>query len=106
MKEIGRFPDGRMFFTMELMHGDLSRAAVPMPARKAAEIMAGIAGAVAYAHARNIVHRDIKPKNILFTREGVAKLADFGLAKEIDPAQAATRPGVGTPGFMAPEQAT
>ncbi|MBI4866736.1 MAG: serine/threonine protein kinase [Candidatus Wallbacteria bacterium] len=69
-------------------------------------IAADVADALAYAHERGIVHRDLKPENLLFTAEGVAKIADFGLAKLEDSSRRLTGIGfsVGTPGYMSPEQ--
>jgi serine/threonine-protein kinase len=73
----------------------------------AVHITLDIARALEHAHSRNIVHRDIKPTNILLTRTGVAKLADLGLAKRIDETShlTAMRQGFGTPYYMPYEQA-
>jgi serine/threonine-protein kinase len=73
----------------------------------AVHIALDIARALEHAHSRNIVHRDIKPDNILITRSGVAKLADMGLAKRTDEAShlTAARQGFGTPHYMPYEQA-
>ena len=73
----------------------------------AVHIALDVARALEHAHSRNIVHRDIKPDNILITRSGVAKLADLGLAKRTDEAShlTATRQGFGTTPYMPYEQA-
>jgi serine/threonine protein kinase len=72
----------------------------------AVRIITQVAQALQYAHERNVIHRDVKPDNILVRVDGMVKLADFGLAKDYDNDQALTRPasGLGTPHFMAPEQ--
>lgn len=93
---------------------------VPAPARQAARIMAELAGAVAHAHQRGVLHRDVKPSNVLLpgsteTSDAMSlspRLTDFGLAKLMDdgqaPMQAATATGLvmGSPPYMAPEQAS
>jgi serine/threonine-protein kinase len=101
---------GRPYFTMEFVPGgsladDL--AGMPQPARRAAELVALLADAVQLAHQNGIIHRDLKPANILMTREGTPKIADFGLARHVNEAAGLTRTGarVGTPSYMAPEQA-
>src|SRR5262249_43886765 len=79
----------------------------PMPPRRAAQLLLDLARAVQHAHEQGIVHRDLKPANVLLTAAGVAKVADFGLAKLLDVEQGQTHSGTvfGTPEYMAPEQA-
>jgi serine/threonine protein kinase len=79
----------------------------PMPPRRAAEILIDLARAVQHAHDQGVVHRDLKPANVLMTESGVAKIADFGLAKRLDAESSQTRTGavLGSPSYMAPEQA-
>ena len=79
----------------------------PMPPRRAAQLIRDLAGAVQHAHEQGIIHRDLKPANVLLTETGVAKIADFGIAKLIDVEQSLTQTGVvlGSPSYMAPEQA-
>src|SRR5262249_55984459 len=74
---------------------------------EAAALVALLAGAVQFVHERDILHRDLKPGNVLLTGQGVPKLADFGLAKRLDQDQGLTRPQavLGTASYMAPEQA-
>jgi serine/threonine protein kinase len=73
---------------------------------EAVRIITQIAQALHYAHSRNVIHRDVKPDNILVLPDGRAKLTDFGLAKDYNNDQDLTRhaAGLGTPHFMAPEQ--
>jgi serine/threonine protein kinase len=77
-----------------------------MPEEEAVRIITQVAQALHYAHLRNVVHRDVKPDNILVLPDGRAKLTDFGLAKDYNNDQDLTRAasGLGTPNYMAPEQ--
>jgi eukaryotic-like serine/threonine-protein kinase len=107
--EIGN-ADGRPYFTMRLMEGGslANRLANgELPAREAAQFVSQLAHAVHYAHQRGILHRDIKPGNILFDKNQSCQIADFGLAQRID-TETSDRKSVaiiGTPMYMAPEQA-
>src|SRR5262249_21034037 len=71
------------------------------------ELVARLAGAVHYAHRQGVVHRDLKPGNVLLTADGAPKVTDFGLARRLGGETGLTRPGqpLGTPEYMAPEQA-
>lgn len=89
--------------------GDLMSREVLLPQR-VLEILSDIAEALGFAHAQNVVHRDMKPENILIDRSGRAKIADFGIAKMEGDRHVArmtkTHQVLGTPMYMAPEQAT
>jgi WD40 repeat protein/tRNA A-37 threonylcarbamoyl transferase component Bud32 len=75
--------------------------------REAAELVRKVAQALDYAHSRGIVHRDVKPSNILLDACGEPQITDFGLARQVDSEQTITKPGqiLGTPVYMSPEQA-
>ena len=76
--------------------------------RKAAELLAPVARALEYAHSQGVIHRDVKPANILLTADGDPMLSDFGIAKavsdEAETTLTAAGMGIGTPEYMAPEQ--
>jgi len=97
------------YFTMELMEGGSLQDRLgdgPLPAREAAEIVQAIATGVHAAHQRGIIHRDLKPANVLLAVGGVAKVADFGMAKHLrgEASVTQTHTARGTPSYMAPEQ--
>jgi WD40 repeat protein/tRNA A-37 threonylcarbamoyl transferase component Bud32 len=129
--EVGE-QDGRPFFSLEYVDGgSLAQqlTGTPLPARRAAELVQTLARAMHAAHQQGVVHRDLKPGNILLASGGreppesaqrlpsggsrpplagwVPKITDFGLAKQMDESVAQTQSGaiVGTPSYMAPEQA-
>jgi len=106
--EIDETTDGRVFLAMAYYEGDTLKERIargPLPLAEAIEIAAQIASALTAAHEAGIVHRDVKPANIIITRRGEAKLVDFGIAKLAD-GTFVTRTGttVGTVAYMAPEQ--
>jgi serine/threonine-protein kinase len=102
---------GRHYLVLEYVDGPSAHELLNRFGRlsvgDAVHIVLDIARGLEHAHSRNIVHRDIKPDNILITRSGVAKLADLGLAKRIDEAShlTAAKQGFGTPYYMPYEQA-
>src|SRR6266571_2894743 len=107
--EIGE-RDGACYFSMKFIEGgqlDTITASEVMPLRKAAELMAKLARTVHYAHEHGILHRDIKPGNIMVDRKGEPHLTDFGLARLVETESTVTRTMevLGTPSYMAPEQA-
>ena len=102
--------DGSCYFSMKLVEGgQLDEAArrKPMPIPRAVELMAKVARIVHYAHEHRILHRDIKPGNILLDQKGEPHLTDFGLARLVETESTVTRTleVLGTPSYMAPEQA-
>jgi serine/threonine-protein kinase len=99
------------FLVLEYVEGESAQTLLDQRGRlsvgDAVQIVLGIARALEHAHSRHIIHRDIKPDNILLTRAGLPKLADLGLAKKLDEAShlTATRQGFGTTPYMPYEQA-
>lgn len=107
--EVGQH-DGRPFFTMKFIDGTtLAERLVegPLPGHEAARILVPICRAVHDAHQRGVLHRDLKPSNILIDAEGRPHVSDFGLAKRVEADEPLTLSGavLGTPSYMAPEQA-
>ena len=104
--------DGEPYLVMEWLEGEDLAARLargPLPVDEALELARGVASALGAAHARGIVHRDIKPKNLFLVGGSIArvKVVDFGIARIATATRRLTRSGLvlGTPGYMAPEQA-
>jgi len=107
--EVGQH-EGQHYFSMGFVEGEsLSQrlAGGPLPSRKAAALLAKVAEAIEYAHSHGVVHRDLKPGNILLDQAGNPRITDFGLAKKIQGDSGLTGSGqiMGTPSYMPPEQA-
>ena len=119
---VERTDDGRRFVVLEYVEGDTLAERLrggPLVTKDALDVCGQIADALNAAHARGIIHRDLKPSNVMVTREGLAKVLDFGLAKHValrEPAGSLAAPApaaagltasgvqVGTLGYMSPEQ--
>src|SRR5579883_3677462 len=103
--------NGRFFLVMEFIEGrtigHLLSEQEPMPPATAVRLVRQVALGLAHAHRKGLIHRDVNPYNILVTHEGIAKLADLGLAIDIADEDRVTREGatVGTFDYVAPEQA-
>jgi len=107
--EIGE-RDGQCYFSMKFIEGgqlDEVVSNTPMSFRQVVELVAKVARTVHYAHEHGILHRDIKPGNILLDKKGEPHLTDFGLARLVESESTVTRSVevLGTPSYMAPEQA-
>ncbi len=110
--DIGEY-EGMPYFSLEYVAGNsLAKllAEKPLEPRAAASLVAKMAAAMQYAHEKGVVHRDLKPNNVLMADGETPKITDFGLAKQLEGAQDAelTQSGtiLGTPSYMSPEQAT
>jgi eukaryotic-like serine/threonine-protein kinase len=114
--DVGSTPDGYHFFVMEYIEGaTLYDLMVPPPngagkqfsEQEAIDIGIHMCDALMHAHRRGLIHRDVKPKNILLTPQNIAKLTDLGLAREVDDLRAAESEAgkaYGTPYYISPEQ--
>ena len=115
--------DGTVYIAMELIEGrtlrELVASAEPLPSKRLLDLAVQIGDGLAKAHSAGIVHRDLKPENVMVSKDGFAKILDFGLAKLTETAQqdgsvlpTAVAPGtvpgtvMGTVGYMSPEQAS
>jgi eukaryotic-like serine/threonine-protein kinase len=102
--------DGRQFIVFEFVDGENLKQLInregALPVRDAVELALQVAGALGYAHDRGIVHRDVKPQNVILNEDGRAKVTDFGIARSLD-VDGVTQTGtvLGTSDYIAPEQA-
>jgi serine/threonine-protein kinase len=103
--------DGSYFIVMEYVEGRPLSAVLrdpqPMPPRQIAIIGAGVAAALAFAHRHGVIHRDVKPGNVLITPDGDVKVTDFGIARAVNTEESLTQTGavMGTAAYFSPEQA-
>ncbi|MGH8163190.1 MAG: serine/threonine-protein kinase, partial [Rhodanobacteraceae bacterium] len=105
--EVGRTSDGQLYYSMPyLPNGDLSKMDLRDSPARVAAVLRALLGALAHAHQHGIVHRDVKPENVLFDQHRRALLTDFGIARASESLRV-TREGatLGSSGYMSPEQA-
>jgi len=109
--DVGSTPDGQHYFVMEYIEGkslyDLMADGRSFSEAEALDIMIQVGEALGQAHTRGLIHRDVKPKNIMLTPQGIAKLTDLGLARDVDDKAAAKEEAgkaYGTPYYISPEQ--
>ncbi len=107
--EIGEH-DGLPYFSLEYLPGGTLAQKIggkPQPFDEAAQMVETLARAMHVAHEHKVIHRDLKPTNILFAADGTLKITDFGLVKRLEDDSGHTSSGsiLGTPSYMAPEQA-
>jgi serine/threonine-protein kinase len=104
--------DGQQYIVFEYVDGEnlkqLLERTGPLPTRRAVELALEIADALAFAHEHGLVHRDVKPQNVLLTPDGNAKVTDFGIARSLDVEHGVTQTGtvLGTSNYLSPEQAS
>jgi len=102
--------EGRQFIVFEYVEGENLKALIereaPLPEREAIELALQVADGLAFAHAQGLVHRDVKPQNVLLTEDGRAKVTDFGIARSVDVHRGLTQTGtvMGTSDYISPEQ--
>ena len=104
--------DGQQFIVFEYVDGENLKELIertgPLPTRRAVEFALEIADALAFAHEHGLVHRDVKPQNVLITPDGDAKVTDFGIARSLEVEHGMTQTGtvLGTSNYLSPEQAS
>jgi serine/threonine protein kinase len=120
--DVGTLPDGRTFYAMKLVRGSPLDALPAAPLAERFRIIQRLCEAVAFAHAHGVIHRDLKPQNVMVGPFGEVLVMDWGVAKVLDAAESLGTAGsladadatpttghgvvLGTPGYMAPEQAS
>ncbi|HEU5405034.1 MAG TPA: protein kinase [Gaiellaceae bacterium] len=103
---------GRQYIVFEHVDGEnlkeLVRRSGRLPVRRAIELALAVADGLAFAHQEGLVHRDVKPQNVLLSREGEVKVTDFGIARSLEVEHGVTQTGtvLGTGEYLAPEQAS
>jgi eukaryotic-like serine/threonine-protein kinase len=103
--------DGHQFIVFEFVDGEnlkeLIQRTGPLPTRRAVELALAVAEGLAFAHQHELVHRDVKPQNVLLNGDGEAKVTDFGIARSLDVEHSVTQTGtvLGTSNYLSPEQA-
>ena len=109
LHDIGETGDGRLYLVMTFYQGETLQARLsrgPLPVEEAVDLAVQVGRGLARAHAAGIIHRDVKPANVIVTEHGEAKILDFGIAKGArDAALTRTGSSLGTPAYMSPEQA-
>jgi serine/threonine-protein kinase len=104
--------DGRQYIVFENVEGEnlkeLLQRTGRLPVRRALELAVAVAEGLSFAHERGLVHRDVKPQNVLLSREGEVKVTDFGIARSLHVEHGVTQTGtvLGTGEYLAPEQAS
>ena len=102
--------DGLAYIAMEYLEGVLlncyCQKSTLVPAKQALQIVATVAEALDYAHGQGVIHRDVKPPNIMILKQRLVKVMDFGIAKMASASKTQSSMIVGTPRYMSPEQAT
>src|ERR1700745_3400180 len=104
--------DGRQYIVFEHVDGENLKELVVrsgrLPVRRALELALSVADGLAFAHQQGLVHRDVKPQNVLLSREGEVKVTDFGIARSLHVDHGVTQTGtvLGTGEYLAPEQAS
>ncbi len=103
---------GRQYIVFEFVEGENLKELIvrssPLPIRQAVELAVAVADGLAFAHEHGLVHRDVKPQNVLLNENGSIKVTDFGIARSLDVEHGVTQTGtvVGTGDYLAPEQAS
>jgi predicted Ser/Thr protein kinase len=104
--------DGHQFIVFEYIDGENLKELIgrtgPLPVRRAIELAVAVADGLAFAHEHGLVHRDVKPQNVLLNGDGEAKVTDFGIARSLDVEHGVTQTGtvMGTSNYLSPEQAS
>lgn len=100
--------DGTHFIVMEYVRGRTLKAAIeadgPLPPERAISVLVPVLDALGYAHQHGLIHRDVKPQNILLTPDGTPRLADFGIARQADGSTSRTAVILGSAQYLSPEQ--